>query len=93
MVPAGERVAMYEGEQSLAPLRVRDYLGYTVLYLVPFVGFFFLIAFSFSEANTNRRNFTRAFFTVYAIVVVALMWLYFSGTFNRIVQYAANALA
>lgn len=84
---------MYAGEQSITPLRVRDYLGYTVLYLVPFVGILFLIAFSFSEANTNRRNFTRAFFTIYAIVLAALAWLYFSGTFNRIVQYAANALA
>ena len=43
------------------PLSPWAYLGYSLLYSVPVVGFICLIIFSLSDDNINRRNYARSY--------------------------------
>ena len=44
------------------PLSAWAYVGYNLLFTIPIVGFIFLLIFSFSDENINRRNYARSFF-------------------------------
>ena len=57
----------------LRPLSPWAYFGLSLLYSVPIVGFIFLIIFSISRANINRRNFTRSYWCSLIIVGVILL--------------------
>lgn len=62
----------YENMPSnLRPLTAWAYFGYTLLFSIPLVGFVFLIVFSFSRANINRRSFARSYFCSYIIIAIA----------------------
>lgn len=79
---------------ELEPLSAWAYVGYSILYAIPVIGFIFLIVFSISDKNINRRNFSRSYFcvmilTVVLIVVLALTGLgaeFFSGLQDGSVQ-------
>ena len=59
-----------------APLSPWAYFGLQILFSIPIVGFIFLIVFTFSNANINRRNFARSYWCVYIIIaVIALIFL------------------
>lgn len=71
--------------ESNLPLRYRPlsawkYFGLNILFSIPVIGFIFLVIFSISRANINRRNYARSFFCIYAlilivaIIAVALGW-------------------
>ena len=49
----------YEGPEEFRPVTAWGYVGYTLLYLVPFVGLVFLLVFTFSSKNIPRRCFAR----------------------------------
>lgn len=51
----------YEGPEEFRPVTAWGYVGYTLLYLVPFVGLVFLLVFTFSSKNIPRRCFARSF--------------------------------
>ena len=51
----------YDGNEQFRPLTPWAYFWYTVLFCVPIVGFIFLIVFSVSDKNINRRSFARSF--------------------------------
>jgi uncharacterized membrane protein len=62
------------------PISPWAYWGLGLLYAVPIVGFVFLIVYSFSRGNINRRNFTRSYFcwwiillTICLIVLILLL--------------------
>ena len=59
--------------EQYRPLSPWAYFGLTILFSVPVVGFVFLIVFSFSRGNINRRNFARSYFCVYVIAAVILL--------------------
>lgn len=48
--------------EQYRPLSPWAYFGLGLLFNVPVVGFVFLIVFSISRANINRRNFARSYF-------------------------------
>ena len=56
--------------EKYRPLSPWAYFGYTLLFSIPVIGFIFLIIFSISGANINRRNFARSF---WCSLVLALM--------------------
>lgn len=60
-----------------APISAWGYFGYSLLFSIPIIGFIFLIIFSFSSANINRRSFARSFFCyiVVLIILVAVLGL------------------
>ena len=60
------------------PLSPWAYIGLQILFALPIIGFIFLIIFSISKKNINRRNFALSYFAwwlmwVIAIVVVILV--------------------
>ena len=57
------------------PIGAWAYFGYTLLFSVPLVGFIFLIIFSISDANINRRNFARSYWC--AVIVAAVIAVIF----------------
>ena len=59
--------------EQYRPLSPWAYFGLTILFSIPVVGFVFLIVFSFSRGNINRRNSARSYFCVYAIVAVIIL--------------------
>lgn len=59
------------------PLSAWAYWGLSLLYTVPIVGFVFMIVFSFSKGNINRRSFTRAYWIhlLIAVIIIAILLL------------------
>ena len=54
------------------PLGAWSYFALKLLFSIPIVGFVFLIVFSFSKGNLNRRSFARSYwcdFIIYAILL------------------------
>lgn len=64
--------------EKYRPLSPWAYFGLTVLFSIPVIGFIFLIIFSISGANINRRNFARSFWCslVLALILIGLMALF-----------------
>jgi 4-amino-4-deoxy-L-arabinose transferase-like glycosyltransferase len=60
--------------EQYKPLSPWAYFGLQLLYAVPFVGFIFLIIFSISKGNINRRNFTRSYWCVYILLAVLVLF-------------------
>lgn len=60
---------------ELEPLSAWAYVGYSILYSIPVIGLIFLIVFSISDKNINRRNFSRSYFliAILAIVIIAAL--------------------
>ena len=61
--------------EQYRPLSMWGYFGLQILFAVPIVGFIFLIIFSISGANINRRNFARSYFCglIIALVIVGVL--------------------
>ena len=51
----------YDGHSKYEPLGAWSYFGLTILYAIPVIGWIFLIIFTFSGGNINRRSFTRSY--------------------------------
>lgn len=64
--------------EKYRPLSPWAYFGLTVLFSIPVIGFIFLIVFSISGANINRRNFARSFWCslVLALILIGLLALF-----------------
>ena len=52
------------------PLSPWAYFGYTILFVLPVIGFILLLVFSFSDSNINRRNFARSYFCAFLIAII-----------------------
>ena len=55
-----------------APLSPWAYFGLTILFQIPVIGLIFLIVFSISGKNINRRNFARSYWCVLALVLIII---------------------
>lgn len=69
----------YNGPDVFKPLSPWAYFGLSILFSLPVVGFIFLIIFSVSDANINRRNFARSYWCIYVINTETAGNLDFSG--------------
>jgi len=56
--------------EEYRPLSPWAYFGYQLLFAVPLIGLIFLIIFSFSNKNINRRNFARSHFCGYVLLLI-----------------------
>ena len=65
------------------PLSAWAYWGLSLLFSVPIVGFVFLIVFSCSGANINRRSFARSYFC----------WLIIAGIILTVILLTGGSLA
>ena len=54
------------------PLSPWAYFGLQILFSIPIVGFIFLIVFSISKGNINRRNFARSYWCVFILALIVI---------------------
>ena len=81
-----------------APLSPWAYFGLTILFQIPVIGFIFLIVFSISDKNINRRNFARSYWCVLVLILIIIavlaiisatagatnaLFSFFSGLFGK----------
>ena len=67
----------YTGEPKFRPLSPWGYIGYSILFSLPLVGFILMIVFACSDENINRRNYARSMLIGYVIaVVIALIFIF-----------------
>lgn len=59
--------------EKYKPLSAWAYLGYSILFSIPILGFIFLVVFSFSATNINRRSFARSYFCIYIVIGIVLL--------------------
>ncbi len=69
--PVPEALVRKEIPEENKPLSPWAYFGLQLLFSIPVVGFIFLIVFSCSGANINRRNFARSYWC--ALLVAAIL--------------------
>ena len=76
------------------PLGAWAYFGLQLLFSIPVVGFVFLIVFSFSGANINRRNFARSYWCKLVIGLVicllAVIFLFATGLGTALLHELQN---
>ena len=86
----------YSSEQ-LRPLSPWAYFGLQILFSIPVVGFIFLIVFSISSANINRRNFARSYFCVLVVALVIFLVVLtisvLSGAGTKLIDAIKEALS
>lgn len=74
--------------EEYRPISMWGYFGYEILFSIPIIGFIFLLVFSFSDKNMNRRNFARSYFCftiiVLLIIVVAVAIGLATGAINSL---------
>ncbi len=70
---------MSNSNSKLAPLSPWAYFGLQILFSIPVIGFIFLIIYSISSANINRRNFARSYFCFIILVGIIVGILIATG--------------
>lgn len=74
------------------PLSAWAYFGYAILFSIPIVGFIFLIVFSCSSANINRRSFARSYWCWLIVCVVLLGILLLIAALTGGIQWFAERI-
>lgn len=69
-----------------APLSPWAYFGLTILFSVPIVGFVFLIVFSISKGNINRRNFARSYWCILVVLAIVIGLLFVTGVATEFLE-------
>lgn len=78
VAPAPQQTVIYTAPEVKIPEENRPlspwaYFGLQLLFAIPVVGFVFLIVFSCSGANINRRNFARSYWCGLLIAAIAVI--------------------
>jgi len=65
----------YSGSNQFRPLSPWAYVGYSILFSIPIVGFILLIVFTFSHSNINRRSYARSYWCwlLMALIITAVV--------------------
>ena len=74
--------------EASKPLSPWAYLGYNILFNLPFIGFIMLIVFSLNNDNIHRRNYARSYWCALLLAVIAIVlsiiFLSSSGAFTAL---------
>ncbi len=77
------------------PLGPWAYIGWSLVYSIPIVGFIFLIVNSFRKDNLNRRNYTRSYWCALLIVLILLALTFgiaaATGSMDELMQIFENS--
>lgn len=65
--------------EQYRPLGAWSYFGLQLLFSIPIVGFVFLIVFSFSRGNLNRRSFARSYWCWWIIAGALIILMLILG--------------
>lgn len=74
----------YEGSDQYRPISPWKYFWYSVLFLIPIIGWLMLIVFTFSSKNINRRNYARSYWCGLFIAIIVTAALTIAGVLPRI---------
>ena len=55
------------------PISAWGYIGYSLLFSIPLVGFILIIIFSVTDDNINRRNFARSYLCMLLLVIILII--------------------
>ena len=80
------------GTGTVRPLNAWEYFGYAILYMVPVIGWIFLIIFTFSTSNYNRRSFTRSYWCGLILVLIVVTFMALLGIGAGGWHYASQAV-
>ena len=80
----------YDVSSEYRPLGAWAYFGLSILFSIPVIGLIFLIVFSLSSSNINRRNYARSYFIGLFFTFILFAVLYFTGLYNETIQAMAN---
>ena len=75
----------YEGSGQYRPITAWGYVGYSILFCIPVIGWIIWIVFMFSSKNINRRSYARSFFCrillglIFAVAFAALVHFNIGG--------------
>lgn len=58
--------------EKYKPIGAWGYVGYSILYSIPFLGWLFLLVFAFSGGNIARRSFARSYFAKLLLVLICV---------------------
>lgn len=72
----------YEGPDEFKPISAWGYIGYSLLFAIPFLGWIMLFVFALSNQNINRRNYARSFFCLLLIVILVTLAFSVLAFFN-----------
>ena len=72
--------------EKFRPLSAWAYFGYSILFAIPIVGFIFLIVFSFSGKNINRRSYARSYWCWLIIAVIVFVILLATGGIAALIK-------
>ncbi len=81
-----EREEIRNLPEKYKPIGAWGYVGYSILYSIPVLGWLFLLIFAISGGNIARRSFARSYFAKFLIVVIifVVVILVFGSTFKAI---------
>ena len=66
----------YSGEERFRPISSWGYVGYSILFMIPLIGFILLIVFSLSNEYINRRNFARSYWCWLLISIIVIIFIF-----------------
>lgn len=77
-------ITQEELPERFRPLSAWAYVGYTLLFAIPIVGFVFLIVFSCSSANINRRSYARSYwcYLILSLIIIGTAMIILAATGN-----------
>lgn len=77
---------------ELRPLSPWSYVGLTILYSIPVIGFIFLIIFTFHKGNLNRQSFTRSYWCALLVLILLIVgvgiFAFVTGKADDVAQFA-----
>lgn len=63
----------YDGPKEFCPMSAWGYLGYTIIFMIPVIGWVMLLYCAISSANINRRSYARFHILVFLISLLLLI--------------------
>ena len=60
----------YEGSEQFKPISSWGYVGYSILFCIPVIGWIIWIVFAFSGGNINRRSYARSYFCWFLLSLI-----------------------
>ena len=80
----------YDGPRQFKPISAWGYIGYSILFAIPIIGFILLIVFSFSDGNINRRSYARSYFC-WLLIGLIVSILIFTGILTGLLNDSVKA--
>ena len=72
----------YDGSEQFKPISAWGYVGYTILFCIPVIGWIFWFVCLFSSKNINRRSYARSFFCHFLLCLLIFFLLLALAHFN-----------